>query len=231
MCLARARRLSRFVPPLARLFVVRSFPDLRRRRGRPFLHAGNRLKRAQTRAHRGGRAAYMVSRQPPLSLYATVRYLREILKALWAGRAVYGFSRGGGARKITIIYTSYYYYYVLRYRSIQFYCSICFRRKMSTFAGQVDRHRGVVIKSTIAATEQEKSTEFGPKLASNFLHVFLVLFQGRRVVFEPLVPKRGRGPQRPSMSIRYSDCTSGSNRLAVRKLHQALRYRGYQRCC
>lgn len=89
------------------------------------------------------------------------------------------------------------YYYVLRCRSILLYRSICFRRKMSTFVGQADRHRGVVVKSTIAATEQEKSTEFGPKLASNFLHVFLVLFQGRRVVFGPLVPKRGRGRSGP----------------------------------
>ncbi|XP_060851580.1 nucleoside diphosphate-linked moiety X motif 6 [Rhopalosiphum padi] len=42
-------------------------------------------------------------------------------------------------------------------------------RKMSTFAGQVDRHRGVVVKSTVAATEQEKSTEFGPKLARSLI--------------------------------------------------------------
>lgn len=143
---------------------------------------------------------YMVSRQPPLSLYATVRYLREILKALWAGgvRGFKGWRRNENYDYlyiIIIIISSYYY--VLRCRSILFYGSICFRRKMSTFAGQVDRHRGVVVKSTIAATEQEKSTEFGPKLASNFLHVFLVLFQGRRVVFGPLVPKRGRGLSGP----------------------------------
>jgi len=95
---------------------------------------------------------------------------------------------------------------------------------MSTFAGHVDRHRGVVVKSTTAATEQEKPTEFGPKLASNFLHFFLlVLFQGRRVASgpTPLVPKRGRSPSHVYYNIHYCiivDYKSGSNRLAARKL-------------
>lgn len=81
--------------------------------------------------------------------------------------------------------------HTILYSSISFR----FRRKMSTFAGHVDRHRGVVVKSTIAATEQEKPTEFGPKLASNFLHFFFILSQGRCVASgpSPLVPKRGRG--------------------------------------
>lgn len=107
--------------------------------------------------------------------------------------------------------------------------SFRFRRKMSTFAGHVDRHRGVVIKSTIAATEQEKPTEFGPKLASNFLHFFFFLWIVSRT------PRRANaiGSQTLSQPSMYNniiilyivvivDYTSGSNRLAARQLQSSL---------
>lgn len=53
---------------------------------------------------------------------------------------------------------------------------------MSVFTGHVDKHGGVVVRSS--ATEELDPVEFGPKLKSNFFAYicFLIFpFQGRRV--------------------------------------------------
>lgn len=56
-------------------------------------------------------------------------------------------------------------------------------RKMSVFAGHVDKHRGVVVRST---AEEQDPEEFGPKLASKFFCITIfffsyLTFQGRHV--------------------------------------------------
>lgn len=46
-------------------------------------------------------------------------------------------------------------------------------RKMSVFAGHVDKHRGVVVRST---AEEQDPEEFGPKLASKFFCITIFFF-------------------------------------------------------
>lgn len=79
----------------------------------------------------------------------------------------------------------------------------CIRRKMSVFAGPVDKHRSVVISST--ATEEHDSAEFGPKLSSKFFAFLSCCFS--------------RTLRRPVRWFPNTPPTSISNRSAAPVIH------------